>query len=210
MNPAAAAAQLAALLPGWAAVGASGPADPATLHPDEATAIDRAVPARRREFAGGRAAARQALRALTAIAPPVPMGPDRAPLWPPGIVGSIAHADGLCLAAVARAADCTGLGIDIETDGPLPAEAVAEVLLPGEDTGAGRLVFAAKEAVFKALYPRVGTVFGFDAVRIALGPDTFSARTLIPLGPCPGGRTLTGRHIRTHGLILTALALPAG
>jgi 4'-phosphopantetheinyl transferase EntD len=33
---------------------------------------------------------------------PIPMGRDRAPVWPEGVVGSISHSDAFCLAAVAR------------------------------------------------------------------------------------------------------------
>lgn len=201
----------AALLPPGVAVAAALPADPAGLDPVESAAIARAIPARQAEFAGGRAAARLAQLRLWERWGPVPMGPDRAPVWPAGLVGSITHAEGLCLAAVARAGARPGLGLDLEPAQPLPDDVRAEVLSGGEPEGLtgvqARLVFSAKECVFKTLYPQVGFVFGFDAVHVALSETTFAARLLAPLGPFPEGLRLTGRLSLGDGLILTALAL---
>lgn len=191
--------------PGVALAGAA-PCDPATLHPIEGAGIARATPARQREFAGGRAAVRAAQVALGLAPRPVPMGADRAPVWPPGLRGTIAHHADLCLAAVT--ADPWDLGLDLEPDAPLPPEVWAEVLGAGDDATDRRAVFAAKEAVFKALYPRVRAIFGFDAVRIALTGDGFIATTLHPLGPVPPGTILTGGLLRAGGMIVTALALP--
>ena len=200
-------AQAAALFPRTVVVGAAAPCDPATLHPDERAAIARAVPARQREFAGGRAAARIAQHHLGRVPGPVPMGPDRAPVWPAGLRGTITHAAGLCLAAVSAAPGIAALGLDLEEDVPLPPEVMAEVLGPDETGLPPRLVFSAKETVFKALYPTVGAVFGFDAVRIRLSGGGFSAETLVALGPLPAGLRLSGRVWRGEGLILTALAV---
>jgi 4'-phosphopantetheinyl transferase EntD len=200
-------ARVQALLPAGVGTGVAPPCDPCTLHPVEAAVIAGALPARQREFAGGRAAVREALLALGRPSQPVPMGADRAPVWPPGLRGTITHAAGLCLAAVTADPRCRGLGMDLEEDAPLPAEVLPEVLGQGEGDLHPRLVFSAKESVFKALYPQVGHVFGFDAVRIAAGPATFVAETRCALGPIPAGARLSGRLWRGEGLILTALAV---
>lgn len=197
----------AALLPRAVVVAAARPCDPATLHAEERAGIAAAIPARQREFAGGRAAARIAQHVLTGAARPVLMGPDRAPVWPQGLRGAITHAGDLCLSAVTDDPAIAALGIDLEPDDPLPPEVLAEVLLPGDDPQHARLVFSAKETVFKALYPRVGHVFGFDAVRITLSEGRFTATTVAPLGPVPTGAELSGRFWWGEGLILTALAL---
>lgn len=197
----------AALFPPTVVVAAARPCDPATLHPDERAAIAAAIPARQREFAGGRAAARIAQHVLNGAPRPVPMGRDRAPIWPPGLRGAISHAADLCLAAVTDDPRIAALGLDLEPDAALPPEVLAEVLLPGDDRRHPRLVFSAKEAVFKALYPQVGAIFGFDAVRIALSDGRFTATTCNALGPVPSGSVLSGRFWRGEGLILTALAL---
>lgn len=202
------ASELARLLPPGAGIGAARPADPALLQPAERTAIARAIPARQREFAGGRLAARLALAQIGHADHAIPMGTDRAPIWPGGLCGSITHHAGLCLAAVSADPALAGLGIDLEPDEALPPDLLPEILLPEEREMPARLVFSAKEAVFKALYPSVGQVFGFDAVRLSLTPDSFTAETLLPLGPVTAGTILTGRHWQGEGLILTALAMP--
>lgn len=197
---------LTRLLPPGTGIGAARPADPALLHPEERAAIARAVPARQREFAGGRLAARLALARLGLPEAPIAMGADRAPIWPDGLHGSITHAAGLCLAAVSADPALAGLGIDLEPDEALPPDLIPEILLPEERDLPARLVFSAKEAVFKALYPIVGHVFGFDAVRLRLDARSFTAETCQPLGPIPIGTCLTGGYWRGEGLILTALA----
>lgn len=200
-------ARAAGLFPPSVLVAVAAPCDPATLHPAEAAGIARAVPGRQREFAGGRAAARIAQHQLGRVPQPVPMGPDRAPVWPEGLRGSITHAEGLCLAAVTDDPGIGALGLDLEADAPLPDEVAAEVLLPEEAGLPGRVVFSAKEAVFKALYPTVGAVFGFDAVRIGLSGGRFEAETRVRLGPIAPGLRLSGRVWRGDGLILTALTV---
>src|SRR5215469_16812348 len=71
------------------------------LRPAEAAIVARAVEKRRAEFATGRACAHAALDAWGAPDAPLLPGPDRAPLWPDGFVGSISHARGACAAVAA-------------------------------------------------------------------------------------------------------------
>ena len=78
-----AAPEIAALLPpGAEAAVLRGPGRESDLLEGEHEAIRRAAPARRREFAAGRACARHALAALGVGAVAVPQAKDRAPLWP--------------------------------------------------------------------------------------------------------------------------------
>lgn len=199
--------RVASQLPASVAVGGSLTADPATLHPTEFACIHRAIPSRQREFAGGRAAARMALRQLGISDPTVISGPDRAPVWPPGVRGSITHSGDLCLCVATRDPTVAGLGIDLEEDLPLPPDIFDEVLLLSERGYPGRVVFSAKEAVFKALYPTVGFVFGFDAVELALSAGRFTARSRLPLGPVAPGFVMQGRVSRADGWVLTSLAV---
>jgi 4'-phosphopantetheinyl transferase EntD len=184
--------------------------------PEEAAALARPVPARRAEFAAGRAAARDAMAALGLPPLAVPMGADRAPVWPPGLAGSITHADGIALAAVARSADIALLGLDAEPDAPLPRELWDEVLRPEEraaaaaapDPGrAARLVFAAKEAAYKAQHPRSGRLLGFGALAVTLGPGAALAATFAePAPPFRPGDRLDGRAARGAGLLLAGVS----
>ena len=71
-----------------------------------------ASPKRVAEFALGRATARAALRELGAwpegTPPPPILRQARAPVWPPGVVGSLAHSRGAALAAAAWAPEPQG------------------------------------------------------------------------------------------------------
>ncbi|KUF10173.1 4'-phosphopantetheinyl transferase family protein [Pseudoponticoccus marisrubri] len=159
-------------LPDGIAFGVSGPTDPASLWPEEASAVARAVPGRRTEFAGGRAAARQAMQRLGLPPAAVPSGTDRAPIWPAGLVGSLTHAEGTCLAVLARSATCLSLGVDLERDQPLDPALHDEITRPEEVSASSRrdlrLRFSAKEAVYKALYPQTRVLFGFDGLSVDL------------------------------------------
>ena len=204
---------LATLFPTGVAVAACAvaTADPGALWPQERDAIAGAVPHRLAEFTAGRQAARQALAALGHPAVAVPMGPDRAPLWPAGIAGSIAHAAGIAAAAVRSGPP---LGVDVEEDAPLSPDLWPVILSPKEqrtlppgDTGRQvRQVFAAKEAIFKAQDPTTRAMFGFDAVDVALANGGFSATFRGNVGAFGLGQTIHGRLALVEGLILAGVA----
>jgi 4'-phosphopantetheinyl transferase EntD len=186
-------------------------ADPGALWPAERDSIAGAVPHRLAEFSAGRQAARRALAALGHPAAALPMGADRAPLWPEGIAGSIAHAAGV---AVAVARSGPPLGIDVEDDAPLTPDLWPVIAgpeeqraLPPGDTGRRvRQVFAAKEALFKAQYPATRAMFGFDAVAVALANGGFSATFRISVGAFRQGQIIRGRMALVEGLILAGVA----
>jgi len=135
------------------------------LTPAEAHVIAAAVPSRRREFTAGRACARAALEELGHHGWSLLPGPRREPLWPDGVVGSISHCPGLAVAVAARSAGTLAIGVDVETDAPVPANVVRSVMDAGEAqaierlaaqdavTPWERLLFSAKESVYKAWYP---------------------------------------------------------
>ena len=166
---------LAGVLPAGVASAVWGvDATEASLHPGEERAVARAVAGRREEFARGRACARAALAALGATPGAIPAGPHRAPVWPPGFVGSITHGAGVVAAAAAPRSAVPALGIDVEADGPLEPGVQEMIFAPGEDRGREpwwpAVVFSAKESVFKALHPEVGEWIPFEAVRVMRGP----------------------------------------
>lgn len=172
------------------------------------------IPARQAEFAAGRRAARAAMAQLGAVPCAVPMGPDRAPRWPPGILGSISHGGGVCLSAVARIGRLAALGIDIEPDEDLPADLWDEVLSPDEAAWchdgpapgrAARLIFSAKESAYKAQYPLSRQLFGFDGMAVSVTADRLTVRFTRAAGPFRAGDMLGGRSVRARGLILTAI-----
>jgi 4'-phosphopantetheinyl transferase EntD len=198
----------------------------AELFPEEEAAIARAVPRRRREFATARGCARAALAKLGE--PPVPIlrAPEGAPLWPAGVAGSITHCDGYRAAAVARTSDIAAVGVDAEPDEALPGGVLDVVSLPrerahiaglsGRQPGVAhwdRLLFCAKESVYKAWFPLAQRWLGFEEAEVVIDADggTFTARLLVP-GPLVAGSPLTclhGRWRAGHGLVAAAIAVPA-
>lgn len=198
-------------------------ADPQLDYPDEpaeTVALLRPVAKRLREFKAGRAAARAALRNLIARPGPVPMGEDRAPVWPAGIIGSITHCPTACLAAVAPARRIAHLGLDLEEDAGLEPELHATVCNRREldwiadqadPPVAARLVFSAKECAYKAQYRHSRTIFGFDGFETEFEAETgrFEAVFTRDIAPFARHFRLPGRYAVSGGLIVTAIANPS-
>ncbi|PTE23570.1 phosphopantetheinyl transferase [Cereibacter changlensis JA139] len=190
-------------LPAGVAVAACDPRDPQPpLLPGEAV---RGIARRQREFSAGRAAVRLCMAELGLAPQAVPAAPDRSPLWPPGLSGSITHSATACLAALTRAPQL--LGLDIEPDAPLPPEMHSLVLRPEErDCPDPLLAFSAKEAAYKAQYPVTRTLFGFEVMQIRIDPpDRFTAIFRDSIDPFAEGSRLEGRYTRTGGHLLTVV-----
>lgn len=198
------------------------------LFPEERASLGRAVEKRRREFTTGRACARLALGRLGAPLAAIPSGEHGEPLWPPGVVGSITHCLGYRACAVAWSATVTALGIDAEPNAVLP-DGVLEEVAHGQElelVGRGaptvdgensldlpRLLFSAKEAVYKAWFPLTGRWLGFEDVELSMdvARATFRAKLLVP-GPVVAGASLTeftGQWTMQDGIICTAVVVPA-
>jgi 4'-phosphopantetheinyl transferase EntD len=191
-------------------------ADSAPL-PEEESLMEGAVAVRRAEFATARACAREALRKLGLPPGPILRGAKREPLWPTGIVGSITHCTGYRAAAVARADQVLTIGIDAEPHAAIEARVTARVLDDEErawiaSAPAGvhwdRLIFSAKESVYKAWFPLARRWLGFEEARLAIDPGTgvFEARLLVE-PPANAPHTLSGRYLISERLVITAIAV---
>jgi 4'-phosphopantetheinyl transferase EntD len=213
------------LLPASVAVVEANPAQwEAEMLPEEASVVARSGPRRRREFAAGRACARLALARLGHQPAPLLPGPDRAPAWPPGTVGSITHCPDYCAAAAARRSELRALGLDAELNQPLPQGVSELVCTPAELEWSAStehhgpdwrtLIFSAKESVYKAWQPLTGEWLGYRDVELRVDAEagTFEARLLVPApaGLGTGLRSFSGVFATTPSHILTAVTLAAG
>ncbi|WUB59487.1 4'-phosphopantetheinyl transferase superfamily protein [Streptomyces sp. NBC_00582] len=201
------------------------------LFAEEEAVVARAVDKRRREFATGRRCARLSLAALGLPAQPLLPGPQGEPGWPAGVVGAMSHCEGYRVAAVARATDLAALGVDAETAARLPDGVLEAVSLPEErddlarhgrtapEVPWDRLLFSAKESVYKVWFPLARRPLGFEEARLRFTRErdvagaacgTFQVGLLVPVPPefsgPVGGAGLTGRWLVDEGLVLTALA----
>lgn len=168
---------------------------------------------RRKTFRHGRHCARKALVRAGCEACALPVGDGRAPEWPTGYIGSISHTDSQALAAVASAEHLDALGVDLEERGILEESVVRLVCradeLPrldrlGDAETAARLLFSAKEAVFKSLWPLVRRYIDFQEVALAfdLGRQNFRIGQA-PTLPVDLSRRLEGRFALTSDHVVT-------
>ena len=180
--------------------------------------IAKARSVRRLEFTAGRAAARQAMQEIGLAAQAVPAGPDRAPMWPLGLSGSISHSKSQCVAVVAQ--NAYSIGIDIEEAVPLDEALCASICsvselsrIDGAEQGLlAKLIFCAKEAAYKAQYPLTRCLFGFDHLDVILDlpKQSFEVTFLKPAGHFSVGDQLPGRFSVAAEHLVTAVMIGQG
>lgn len=164
------------------------PDDVAITLPDR---LAKAVNKRKAEFLAGQLCATLSLEQLSGAILPLPRGADRSPQWPEGYLGSISHTDTRAIAVAARAADYRMLGIDLETlidasraeaVGPMVAKPHEWDLRPLAMTRADFLtvVFSAKEALYKAIYPSIRRIIEFSDVTLTVIGDDWLELELSP------------------------------
>lgn len=161
---------------------------PTPLMDEELATVAKAVPSRQREFALGRWCARRALGAFGLEKRAIPVGVRNAPIWPTGIVGSITHCTEFVGAAIAHADRLRAIGFDAERDEPLATDLVSMICTAREvewlenraSSGAdwAKVIFSAKEAVHKCIWPLCGKTLDFLDVTLAIDSDAmaFSVR----------------------------------
>lgn len=185
----------------------------------EPGSVAGAVVKRRREFATVRWCARRALADLGIAPVPILTGEGGAPAWPDGVVGSMTHCDGYRAAAVAHAGEVNGVGIDAEPHLPLPEGVFASIALPTEQRRDAelrrlapgihwdRLLFCAKECVYKAWFPLTRRWLDFSQADITIEHDgTFSAR-ILEHDPAVPGDGFTGRWQVGQGVCVAAVVV---
>jgi enterobactin synthetase component D len=189
--------------------------------------IDEAVHSyhanRKEEFLRGRLCAYHAYKEQTGLELlRLPSQNDRSPLWPNGVVGSITHSTVLVGVAIAKSEKLKSVGIDFEEIGRTKLE-LASHLLTDKDISLYEnklnmlpqevltLIFSAKEALYKTLYPEVKKFFGFhDAAVTELQDGKFSIELLKDLNEVygiNGLKTFHGRYCIHAGHCLFVIEL---
>lgn len=187
----------------------------APLAAGELPSTARMSPRRLLEFSAGREHARRALGQLGLKLPEVGVGPGRAPLWPAGFVGSISHGGDLVVAVAASSTRIRSIGIDLEPDVALDADLVHRVCRPGEVARLpasvalprwAKLIFSAKESVYKCIAPLTGVFLEFEDVEILFesGKERFRALGHGPAAGLIAPSTLAGTFAGAGGYWLTA------
>ena len=217
---------LASLVPSAVATAVRRDDDPTLrLDAEEEAHIATSVPKRRAEFRTVRECARDALAQLGLPRPRQIPEERGAPPWPEGIVGSMTHCHRYRAAAVARVTLVAALGIDAEPHEALPPELVADIATSRERVELSllssrhpqihwpRLLFSAKESVYKAWYPSQRSWLGFEDVQIRFGRTGEFRATFLrhPLSlACGTWSTVTGKWAVGQETLVTAVCVVAG
>src|SRR4029077_16676504 len=128
--------------------------DEFALLPDEMSAFAKGVTKVRRSSGAARIVARELFRQLGRGDDAIRKGASGVPIWPDGLVGSLAHDAEIAVAAIARRHNFLSLGVDIEPAEALDSDLFELVATKTErrrirnDGLAGRLLFSVKEAVY--------------------------------------------------------------
>jgi 4'-phosphopantetheinyl transferase EntD len=136
-----------------------------------------------RQSGAARIVARRLLRALGLSAVALPRSISGAPVWPAGVVGSLAHDKEVAVAAIAKSDEFSALGIDVEPAIPLPPELVRLIATPTERRRypsaviESPLLFVVKEAIYKALNPHDGVFLDFQDIEVDLSTNRGETRT---------------------------------
>lgn len=172
--------------------------DERALLPEKAIASGRTKS--RRASGAARIVARELLARAGYGICAVPKLPSGAPSWPAEMVGSLAHDSDIAVAAIAPRRSYANIGIDVEPAEALPFELLNVIATPLERSVlasyrfGGRLLFAAKEAVYKAVGTLDQVFLNHQDVEI----DFLRRQALVR-----NGRTVELRFcISTHLLVL--------
>jgi len=145
-------------------------------YPEELRHLANAAEHRRNEFLTGRVCARTALSRLDVSRMALHPDKDGVPIWPPSTLGSISHSRGLCAAVAAKTNAYECLGLDIEKIDRLSHLAMKRVVNDEESVwvdqnqARGSLLFSAKEAFFKAQFPRWRCQGNFHDITLHVNP----------------------------------------
>jgi len=192
------------------------------LHPDEEKISDSFGSSKRRdEFSLGRYCARKALSKFEMESVPILRNTEsREPLWPKTVRGSITHTEGFAAAAVGMTKDVSGIGIDLESLSKVVdfnirrhvcVEKEQKFLESLNDEQANqylRIIFSAKESIFKCFFPISKTHLTFKDAEIIIDEKNSEFSFLLTkacAGITSAGFQHSGRFSINNDLLLTSI-----
>jgi 4'-phosphopantetheinyl transferase EntD len=180
--------------------------DEQALLPEELAAFAASVIKVRRASGAARIVARELLSRFGEAPRAIPKSAAGMPVWPEGIVGSMAHGSEIAVAAMAARRQFLSIGIDIEPAEPLDPDLLRIVATATEratiqdDPHRGRVLFSVKEAIYKAVYPLDRTFLDHHDVEVNLAACTAAVRN---------GRIVSFRYgVATHIVALAFIPAP--
>jgi enterobactin synthetase component D len=178
---------------------------------------------RQTEFSHGRSCAHQALAKFKLESEPIPRNAEtREPCWPEAVWGSITHSGEYAAAAVGLSDDVSGIGIDLESlsrvvDFNISRHVCVEqelewlkTLSPAKANQGLRIIFSAKESIFKCLFPISRTYLYFKDATVEIDEDS-AEFTFTISRECSGiteaGFKHSGKFSIIDKMLLTAIYL---
>ena len=176
---------------------------------------------RRAEFTMGRIYAHWALSRFGLESEPILRNHEtREPCWPDSVRGSITHSAGFAAVAVGFKKEIKGVGIDLESYSRLVdfkirrhvcVDSELEWLesLPNKQANrALRIIFSAKESIFKCIYPGTKTYLSFKDAAVSVN-ETEKNFSFIIFKSFPGiiqhGLPHHGRYSEMDKMLLTSV-----
>ena len=173
------------------------------------------------EFTMGRIYAHSALSRFGLESEPILRNPEtREPRWPDSVWGSITHSAGFAAVAVGLKKEIKGVGIDLESfsrsvDFKIRRHVCVdselewlESLPTKEAERSLRIIFSAKESIFKCLYPGTKTYLTFKDAVVKINENTnnfsFTIFKSLP-GIIQQGFTHHGQYSEMDKMLLTSV-----
>ncbi len=140
-------------------------------------------------FSTGRLCAKRVMANLGLADNEILIGPDKVPIWPKGIVGSISHTEGMAGAVAAKSSELLSIGMDIEEIGRVKDNMWDMLFTPTEQKYLNQLTekekafyttlfFSMKESFYKLQYSLTKFNLWFTEVEINKSDENFSLLVL--------------------------------
>ena len=178
---------------------------------------------RRDEYTLGRICAHRALSKFGLESVPILRNAEtREPCWPESVRGSITHSDEFAAVAVGLSKDISGVGLDLESlsrsvnfgiSRHVCVENERELLesLPSKQADlALRIIFSAKESIFKCLFPVSRTYLSFQDAKVTVNENESQFSFVLSKacdGITPQGFQHQGKYSVKGTMLLTSVFL---